>query len=235
MNKPISTSATPLPYLYIIVGILHVLFTYFDIWQGVYISKCLLMPLLIAWLWAADSHVKGRRKWYLTLGLIFSLIGDVVLMTAQANNKAQFLLGLSAFLCTHLFYILTFISEVPPQQSHNKIIQQKPTLLLPFVLYFLALLYLVKDFLWANNLLLPVSIYAAIICCMSIMALNRYGNVNTQSFKLVFVGALLFMLSDSTIAINRFYQAFALGNEIIMTTYILAQGFIIKGEIAAKS
>ena len=42
-------------------------------------------------------------------------------------------------------------------------------------------------------------------------------------------GALLFVISDSVLAINKFYQPFEVAGVIIMLTYGLAQLFIVEG------
>jgi uncharacterized membrane protein YhhN len=42
-------------------------------------------------------------------------------------------------------------------------------------------------------------------------------------------GALLFVVSDSTLAINKFYQSFEIAGVVIMLTYGLAQLFIVEG------
>ena len=42
-------------------------------------------------------------------------------------------------------------------------------------------------------------------------------------------GALLFVISDSSLAINKFYIPFEYAGIIIMLTYALAQLFIIEG------
>jgi len=44
-------------------------------------------------------------------------------------------------------------------------------------------------------------------------------------------GAGLFVISDSVLAINKFYQPFEAAGILIMLTYGLAQFFIIKGAI----
>jgi len=42
---------------------------------------------------------------------------------------------------------------------------------------------------------------------------------------------VLFVISDSVLAINKFYQPFEAANVIIMLTYGLAQLFIVTGAI----
>ena len=44
-------------------------------------------------------------------------------------------------------------------------------------------------------------------------------------------GAFLFVVSDSLLAINKFYQSFEMAGIIIMLTYGLAQLFIVHGAV----
>ena len=64
---------------------------------------------------------------------------------------------------------------------------------------------------------------------MSSMALNRYGNGHPISFSYVFVGSLLFVASDTMIALNKFMIAIPYEGIFIMLTYISAQYLIMKG------
>jgi uncharacterized membrane protein YhhN len=64
---------------------------------------------------------------------------------------------------------------------------------------------------------------------MLLAAINREKKVNRQSYLLVFAGAVLFVLSDSLIAINRFTQPFELARIAIMSSYITAQYLIAVG------
>jgi len=77
----------------------------------------------------------------------------------------------------------------------------------------------------------PALIYMIVILLMSISALNRYERVSLRSFTEVFIGALLFMVSDSLLAINKFSQPIPSASFFIMLTYITAQYFIVKGMI----
>ena len=80
---------------------------------------------------------------------------------------------------------------------------------------------------------IPVTIYGIVITCMLIAAFNRKNRVNVVSFYFTITGAILFVFSDSCIAINLFYKPFELARMIIMITYILAQLIIIKGVLEA--
>ena len=76
---------------------------------------------------------------------------------------------------------------------------------------------------------IPVLLYALVLTVMVLQALFRYGHTNTPSFWFVFLGALLFMVSDSLIAVNKFLSPFGLAGLSITATYILAQFLIASG------
>ena len=76
-----------------------------------------------------------------------------------------------------------------------------------------------------------IIVYALSLIGMSMMALNRLGRVGRSSYMLVFFGSILFLLSDSMIALNKFYSEFWLAGFWIMITYIAAQYMIMRGLI----
>ncbi len=106
------------------------------------ISKPLLMPLLIGWLLYSGIRNVTKRNWII-LALFFSWLGDVLLMF-QEKDALFFILGLSAFLIAHLFYIVFFF-----------IINRKEKLKLNWLLiivvaaYYFALLTILFPQLWA--------------------------------------------------------------------------------------
>ncbi len=190
------------------------------------ISKPLLMPLLIVWfILSTRHHFNAFAKW-LVAGFIFSWFGDLALMK-EADGPQFFILGLASFLFAHLSYIRAFIKT--PYRHKLTIIKSKPWLLLVFLVFEAGLLYLLFPYL--ADMKIPVVIYATVIMLMSIYALNRYGLVNNTSYKLILSGALIFMLSDTTIALNKFYYPFKYAGLCIMFTYLLAQYLIAKGGI----
>jgi uncharacterized membrane protein YhhN len=64
---------------------------------------------------------------------------------------------------------------------------------------------------------------------MSAMALNRFKTVPSKSFYFVFIGSVLFVISDSIIAIDKFLVSVPNDRLLIMATYIAAQFLIMKG------
>ena len=155
------------------------------------------------------------------------MFGDIALMFLPYFEDI-FILGLGCFLVAHVFYILLFAKSI----SNTK----RPTIfiLLP-ILYGIALIYFLyqqnnDDF---NKLQIPVIVYALVILVMLMTALNRFQGVSDKSFKWVAIGALLFVFSDTTIALNKFSTVFAeaeiLARLTIMILYGLAQFIIVKG------
>lgn len=82
-----------------------------------------------------------------------------------------------------------------------------------------------------GELRIPVVVYALVLVIMVLNALFRYGRTPNSSFWLVFIGAFLFMLSDSLLAINKFKAPIPQGGIWIMTSYISAQYLIVEGII----
>jgi len=184
-----------------------------------YIAKPLLLISLIFFFWKKSSHLDHKLRRMIFFALGFSLLGDFLLMFV--NQSANFFIGgLIAFLIAHIFYVLVFLK----QRNRSK----NPFLFIGFVLlYGMLLFYFLKDGL--GDMLLPVILYMVIILSMSSTAFLRQGYVVKNSFFLVFIGAILFMISDSILALNKFYQPLAFTNFSIIFTYAFAQLFIVFG------
>ncbi len=190
------------------------------------VSKPLLIPLLVTFFQSKVVATSTIKNWVLA-ALFFSWVGDVLLMFVP-KNEIFFLLGLSAFLLAHICYIIFF---------HKIKLLEKITgrawLLLPVVVYYGLLIYLLSPHLLEMKL--PVQIYGLVISFMFMLALHMLFIVNKKAGVLMMVGALLFVLSDSILAINKFYHPFKIAGVLIMLTYGLAQYFIVKGALAYLS
>jgi uncharacterized membrane protein YhhN len=190
----------------------------------IFITKPFLMPLLGIWLAVETSHQPPRfLKKMMFAGLSFATLGDVLLLFGE--QPFFFMLGLVAFLFTHLSYIGGFSSI---SNLDKGFLRKQPAWVLPFVIYALGLVF----WLWPGipaATKLPVSIYAAVITGMALSVFNLKGNISAQSFQSLFAGALLFMLSDSLIALSRFGGNFNFPGWVVMTTYLLGQFLIVNG------
>ncbi len=71
------------------------------------ISKPLMMPLLVAWLFASGIWQNKKIARYILIALFSSWLGDIF-MIFQQRDAIYFILGLSTFLMAHVFYIITY-------------------------------------------------------------------------------------------------------------------------------
>ena len=213
-------------YIYLLIGIVDIVIVFLGDGHLKYFTRPLLMPLLIAF-YVRGSASLTRRDWLVILGLVFSWFGDLALMSA-AGDKILFLLGLVSFLIAHILYINAYVRV--HDRSAPMILRQKPWILIPLLVYLLCLISMIVPTL-PMDMKIPVAIYSLVIGTMVAFALNRYKRVSDGSFALVFGGALLFMFSDSTIAVNTFlfHGNFPMAGVFIMSAYIGGQYLIAKG------
>jgi uncharacterized membrane protein YhhN len=191
------------------------------VWPGI-IAKALIIPILfILYYRYVKSSMNLFHRLILT-ALVFSWCGDVLLEFALFN-ETYFLAGLGSFLLAQFMYLIAFFST----PGKNLIAGSKFWLLIFVAVYGAALLYYLWDGL--GDMKIPVLVYAVVILTMLSAAINRMGKVDRLSFILVLFGAILFVLSDSMIAVNKFRQPFVLAEIAIMVTYITAQYLIITG------
>lgn len=186
-----------------------------------YLAKPALLISLILFFWRQSFHIERKLKQMILLALIFSLLGDILLMFVDQSSNF-FIGGLVAFLIAHVCYVLVFLKQRNPSENGLLFIAL-------MLLYGSFLFYILKDSL--GEMLLPVIIYMVVILTMATTAFLRKGQVVKTSYILVFVGAVLFMISDSILALNKFYQPLPFSNFSIMFTYAFAQLLIVFGLI----
>lgn len=184
-----------------------------------YFSKPAILISLIIFFYIESSNDSKSLKRMVLMALVFSLLGDVFLMFVDQSPN-YFMLGLISFFLAHLFYCWVFFNHRNPNTN--------PTgLIIVLTIFALGLFYLLKENL--GDLLLPVIFYIIIILIMVITAFLRQSKVSQKSFIYVFLGAILFVISDSILALNKFYMPLKLSSLSIMLTYGLAQFFIVIG------
>ena len=182
-----------------------------------YITKPLLMPLLALSLWLSAGNEHRIARNLVLLGLLLSTGGDTLLMLTHRPDF--FIFGLICFLLAHVFYILAFRMLAVGRKGY---VARHIWLFTPFLLYWLAFnAYLYNDL--PAGLKLPVLVYSIAIMIMGVFALNLRDIIPRWAFLFIFIGAMLFLVSDSILALGRF--KFTDGNFgiPIMVSYILGQ------------
>jgi uncharacterized membrane protein YhhN len=181
--------------------------------RTVYFCKPLTIALIILIALQTKQPTSLLYQRMILLGLLFSLAGDVFLMLP----RDRFIAGLVSFLCAHVCYIAAFASDgarATPLWSA-----------LPFLLYGILMLRL----LWPRlkKMKVPVIVYTLGISLMAWLALTRWLAGSAMDGRLLaLAGALLFVASDSFLAVNRFKGRTRFAQFSILGTYFAAQWLI---------
>lgn len=170
---------------------------------------------MLSLFWYYKANTTTVNKWFV-LGLFFSFLGDVFLL---GKGELFFILGLTSFLIAHLFYI-TMVMKLLVKTT----IKEAISVSIPYVLIFILLLNLLYDHL--GGMKIPVIIYAFVISVLGTVSLLLFVQKKTDTYLLLVVGVFIFIISDSILAINMFYQNEAYFSLVIMLTYVLAQFLI---------
>lgn len=191
------------------------------------IKPMITISLMIFFLYR--TKLTGRFAKRIFIGLFMGLVGDTMLMFAD-TSQMFFMYGLLAFLLGHVAYITAFYLDFKRVKSF--INQISIMAIIIFSVYCVAYFLVLNPYL--AEMKYPVLAYAIVIAIMGVFALCRYNTVGEVSFKFVLIGALLFLLSDSALGINKFVITFDYSGIVIMATYMLAQYLITIGAIERK-
>ena len=164
---------------------------------------------------AMQTRARGRFDLILLGALLASLVGDVLLM----QSDAYFIPGLVAFLVAHGFYIALFLQDSPRFPSGRA--------LLGTLGVGAAMLVWLWGGLTDPGLKIAVPVYVGVIALMAAQAIGRATVLRDARAWGVAVGALVFMLSDALIAVNRFVLPLPLAPLWILSSYYLAQCLIV--------
>lgn len=176
----------------------------------VYIFKPATTLLIILLALQASTPDAPAYKWLVVVGLVLCLAGDVFLMLPPR----YFIAGLGSFLAGHWFYIAAFTTSGTTFSWW----------LLPLLFYGGGIYALLHAHL--GKMRGPVIAYIVTILLMAWQALGRWGMLSTTPAMLAAMGAALFVISDSLLALDRFRQKFRAARMLVLTTYWAAQWLI---------
>jgi len=193
-----------------------------DDWRLLHwLCKPLATALIFLLAWHAQPALSMRYRRWILAGISCSLLGDVLLMLPQD----LFVPGLVAFLFGHLCFTAAFLDDSR--------FGARPWWLLASLAYSAVNLYL----LWGSigaALRVPVIVYVVVLTSMGGQALGRArlfelrGDAQAGSARRAAAGAMLFMLSDTLLAWNRFHAAIPLASLWVLSTYYLALWWIAR-------
>lgn len=158
-------------------------------------------------------HVGGLRSSYgrmILLGLTFSWLGDAALI---GETQSLFLLGLGAFLLAHIAYIAAFV-------VFGVSIRWVIVAALPIAITAVTVSAWLAPHI-PPELVIPVRVYTAVI---SLMVIGAFGTRGRGATILVLAGAVMFFMSDLSVAALRLVQT-------EMPTYVLGLPLYYAGQV----
>ena len=178
-----------------------------------YLLKPLTTVLILAAaLSLAPASGAGYRQW-VVIALALSMLGDICLMF---EGDGWFMGGLGSFLLAHVGFIVAFLKGVslawPPAWT-----------LLPLVYGLGLCAWLLPR---AGALRIPVALYCLVLLGMTLAAALRLQTLGGQPAVLAVAGALLFVVSDSALALRKFAGPYRGAQALILSTYWASIGLI---------
>lgn len=175
-----------------------------------YILKPLTTLLIIG---IAATVPESDARSLMLLALLLSLLGDICLMF---EGQGWFIGGLSSFLLAHLAFI--------PALLHGVVGPSLPWWSAAIVVWGLGF------FAWllpkTGPLKPAVLVYGTVLMAMALAAVARWNVTPTLAAQAALIGALLFVISDSSLAVRKFVGPYRGAQALILSTYWSAIGLI---------
>ncbi len=201
-----------LSILAFIFAALTIFFEYRDK-RLVYLFKPLTMICLIA-IAFFFGEANGLYFWLVFVGLIFSFVGDVFLVEPEKH----FIYGLAFFLVAQILYAVAFGFSAQGKFAPLALFAYAFGIAMPMLIFRGV----------QKELKIPVAIYAFAIATMLFLAWNFWLTQQTSNAVLALLGAILFAISDSLLALDKFRMAIPYAKVPVLITYFLAQWLIAR-------
>lgn len=184
--------------------------------KGIYIFKplstILIILLCLLSLTLSDTNVSYTMM--IAIGLLFSLGGDIALIS---TSERSFLTGLILFLMAHIAYSTGFT-------WFNPIIWQDTIFVLPVIIISSIIIFnLLSPGL--GKMKIPVAFYVLVITFMVWRAIATLFGAAFSPIQAILIadGAILFYLSDSILAFDKFRPPFYWARPLNLSTYYAGQ------------
>jgi uncharacterized membrane protein YhhN len=199
------------------------------LWKNIprleYVVKPVVMVCLFIWLYLSTG-MQGMAWWF-GVGILFSLVGDILLLFIDRT----FIFGLISFLLAHSAYIIGLRAELLAMSFLS--------LMVAFILGISALR-VMRRIVSAvrekgqTRLVGPVILYSIIITVMLYAAMLTLFDPAWKSAAslLVAAGAFMFYVSDLILAWNKFVTPISNGRLLNIGCYHAGQIMLIAGVIA---
>jgi uncharacterized membrane protein YhhN len=200
------TRAAPIAAVVAVLGgLLFIVGRWLDVYEVRLLSKGL--PVLMMILLVRRGEPDRYSRW-IAAGLVASLAGDLLLEWSADT----FVAGVLAFLLAHVFYVAGFLRRAA---------QPRLLLALPFAVWGGLVFAELEPGLGAMRV--PVAIYAVALSVMGWRAAALVGADTGREPWRTAIGAALFMLSDTLLALNKFGDPIAGAGYAVILLYWFGQ------------
>ena len=198
----------------VVLGVAHIAARYVPLPRLAGVLKPVPIVILAVLVALGTGTVGPGYRALVVAALVFSMIGDICLLFPE-----RFTLGLASFLVAHVLYLAAFAPAGPWDLTAW-------LWLVPFALFALLMFAYLSPYLGAKRG--AVALYITVIALMGWRAVVRATapDVPAPSGALAAAGALIFMVSDGVLAVDRFAHRFRIAEAIVMATYYTAQVLI---------
>jgi uncharacterized membrane protein YhhN len=181
---------------------------------------------LLVWfsVWRVAQPVTPAYRHAILAGLALSLLGDIFLMLPKTVLPLGFELGLVSFLVAHLFFLRAFTRDAR--------LFGKP---LPLIVL-LAVSCVNLAMLWptiGGALRIPVLAYMICLVGMTAQAASRSWSLGTAGARWAALGGIFFLISDTTLAFNKFHAPVPASAALVLGTYYTAL-YLIARSVPAR-
>lgn len=169
---------------------------------------------LMAWKGGDDFSFR------IAIGLLFSSVGDLLLALDDSHPGKYFIFGLLSFLVAHLLYTSAFSSKISYKYAG--------IVLVPVVIYYITIMSVLVP-TTEKDMVIPVLVYGVAISTMIYLAILRFLSHETcgkASRLCALIGSIMFVASDSILAINKFAFPIPDAHFYVMITYYVGQTYI---------
>jgi uncharacterized membrane protein YhhN len=165
-----------------------------------------IIPIAITGVSVFKTQASSSRS-VLIVALVFSGCGDLLLAFDE------FIFGVAAFLLAQLSYALIF-------KAYWQSISTRWAMSVGLLIYMVFMAWLLLPSL--GDLQLPVMAYLLVISAMGLLAVQ-----SSLPIRWAVLGAVVFIISDSLIAVNKFISPVPFESYWIMSTYYAAQFMLV--------
>ena len=184
------------------------------------ITKCFLIPTLYFTLYTASRAFPREiaRAWMLLLIAFFYTLGDILLL--QKKPFSRFVIGAISFSLGHMAYVIYF------SFFGLNIYTLIGGMIIFGIPFFLIIKYVIDNKV-KHGMAAIIYAFTLYLFAVGMSAVFSFKYLKTSI--LVIIGVILFMYSDSRIALRSIMGEKKHTSFIIMLTYILANLFLVLG------